>query len=89
MALNGKGERPNVSPPLLWELSWYGGQSPPVGGWTGETLRGPDRMMGEVGVSVGAKNKSGGALQEGEHWAALALQSSEPGLSAADSSSLI
>lgn len=46
-------------------------------------------MMGEVEVSVGAKNKSEGAWQEGEHWAAVALQSSEPGLTMVASSSLI
>lgn len=77
--------RSNAAPPLLWELVW----SQPVLGWTGETLKGPDRMMGEVGVSVGAENKSERAWQEGEHWAAVALQSSEPGLSTVASSSLI
>lgn len=40
-------------------------------------------------MSVGAENKSEGAWQEGEHWAAVALQSSEPGLTVVASSSLI
>lgn len=40
-------------------------------------------------VRVGASNEAGRTLQKAEHWVALALQSSEPGLSVADSSSLI
>lgn len=83
LTLKGKGERHNSLPPLL------GGTVPAMVDrlWTGETLRGADRTMGEVRVSAGGPK---------EVWRSLAGRKgsgrgggSQAGLSLNDSSSLI